>query len=118
MLPTSRRPTTPGEILREDFLVPSGLTQSELAKRLGMSLQRLNGILRGHRAVTAETALLLSREFKTSPQLWMNLQDSVDLWDAAKRMRMMGALRHYSSAARSTRARASTKRGTAPRSER
>ncbi|MBI5548619.1 MAG: HigA family addiction module antidote protein [Deltaproteobacteria bacterium] len=86
MLPTHRRPTTPGEILREEFLKPSRLTQQKLAERLGMSLQRLNGILQGRRAVTADTALLLAREFKTSPQLWMNLQTNVDLWDAQQRL--------------------------------
>jgi addiction module HigA family antidote len=87
MLPTHRRPTTPGEILREEFMKPLGLTQVTLAARLRMSLQRLNGILNGRRAVTAETALLLARHFKTSPQLWMNLQTNVDLWDAEQKLR-------------------------------
>jgi addiction module HigA family antidote len=85
MLPTHRRPTLPGEILREEFMQPLKLTQVALAARLGMSLQRLNGILNGRRAVTADTALLLAREFRTSAQLWMNLQTAVDLWDAEKR---------------------------------
>ena len=66
---------------------PLGLTQVALAARLRMSLQRLNGILNGRRAVTADTALLLAHEFKTSPQLWMNLQTNVDLWDAEQRAR-------------------------------
>jgi addiction module HigA family antidote len=87
MLPTHRRPTTPGEILREEFMRPLGLTQMALAARLRMSLQRLNGILNGRRAVTADTALLLAGEFKTSPQLWMNLQTNVDLWDAEQKVR-------------------------------
>jgi antitoxin HigA-1 len=86
MLPKNRRPTTPGEILREEFMKPLGLTQPQLAKQLGMSLQRLNGIINGRRMVTAETALLLAREFKTSPELWMNLQSNVSLWDAMQRM--------------------------------
>jgi len=100
MLPTHRRPTTPGEILREEFLKPLGYTQADFAKRLGISLQRLNGILRGHRAITAETALLLAKELKTSPQLWLNLQAAVDLWDAAQRLHMTGILRVRSQAAR------------------
>ena len=66
---------------------PLGLTQVALAARLRMSLQRLNGILNGRRAVTADTALLLAREFRTSPQLWMNLQSNVELWDAEQRLR-------------------------------
>ncbi len=87
MLPKNRRPTTPGEIIREEFMRPLGLTQPELAKRLDMSLQRLNGIINGRRTVTAETALLLAKEFKTSPELWMNLQSNVSLWDAKQRMK-------------------------------
>jgi len=77
---------------------PLELTQIELANRLGMSLQRLNGILRGRRAVTAETALLLSRELDTSPQLWLNLQNAIDLWDAAERLKMTSMLRRSSRA--------------------
>lgn len=87
MLPTHRRPTTPGEILREEFMAPMKLTQVTLAKRLKMSLQRLNAILNGRRAVTADTALLLAKEFRTTPQLWMNLQTAVDLWDAQERQK-------------------------------
>jgi addiction module HigA family antidote len=93
MLPTHRRPTSPGEILREEFMKPLGLTQVDLATRLGVSLQRLNGILRGRRAVTADTALLLARAFGTSPQLWMNLQTNVDLWDAQERLGHSGIRR-------------------------
>ena len=83
-----RRPTTPGEILREEFLVPLGLTQVELAARLRVPLQRVNTIIAGRRAVTAETALLLAREFKTTPEFWMNLQNAVDLWDARQKMKL------------------------------
>jgi addiction module HigA family antidote len=101
MLPTRRRPTTPGEILREEFMVPKKLTQVALAKRLKMSLQRLNAILNGRRAVTADTALVLAKEFRTTPQLWMNLQTAVDLWDAQERQK--GQRRFHAHAARSGR---------------
>lgn len=86
MLPTNRRPTPPGEILLEEFLAPAATTQIVFAKRLGISLQRLNGIINGKRAVTAETALLLSRELNTSAEFWLGLQMNVDLWDARERL--------------------------------
>ncbi len=101
MLPTRRRPTTPGEILREEFMRPKKLTQVALARRLKMSLQRLNAILNGRRSVTADTALLLAKEFRTTPQLWMNLQTAVDLWDA--QLRLKGQRRVHAHAARSAR---------------
>jgi addiction module HigA family antidote len=102
MLPTRRRPTTPGEILREEFMAPKELTQVALAKRLKISLQRLNAILNGRRAVTADTALLLAKELGTTPELWMNLQSAVDLWDAQQRQG--GQRRFRAQAARGARA--------------
>ncbi|HTP27884.1 MAG TPA: HigA family addiction module antitoxin [Anaeromyxobacteraceae bacterium] len=56
-----RRPTPPGEMLLEEFLKPAGITQVALAERMGVPIQRVNGIIAGRRAVTAETAILLSR---------------------------------------------------------
>jgi addiction module HigA family antidote len=87
MYELKRRPTTPGEILKEEFLVPRGMTQVELAARLAVPLQRINSIIAGRRAVTAETALLLARFFKTTPEFWMNLQTAVDLWEARQRLK-------------------------------
>lgn len=83
MLPKNRTPTSPGEILKEEFLKPMGLTQVELAKRMGVTIQRLNTVVTGKRAVTAETAILLARALGTSPNFWMNLQTNLDLWRAA-----------------------------------
>lgn len=82
MLPTNRTPTRPGEILDEEFLKPIGLTQVELAKRMGVPIQRVNTVVTGKRAITAETAILLSRVLGTSPHFWMNLQTNYDLWQA------------------------------------
>ena len=82
-----RRPTTPGEILREEFLGPMGITQAQLAGKMGVPLQRVNTIITGRRTITAETALLLARALKTSPEFWMNLQSAVDLWDARQRLK-------------------------------
>jgi addiction module HigA family antidote len=75
----------PGEMLREEFLKPMGVGQAEAAKRLGTSLNRLNEIVLGKRAITADTALRLGRWLKTSPQFWMRLQADWDLRRAIER---------------------------------
>lgn len=82
-----RRPTTPGEVLKEEFLIPLGMTQVELAAKIGVPLQRVNTIIAGRRAVTAETAILLANVFKTSPEFWMNQQTAVDLWEARQKLK-------------------------------
>ena len=79
MQPSRRIPTHPGEILREEFLVPLGLTQVGLAEHLRIPLQRVNELVRGKRGVTPETAWLLSQAFGTTPEFWLNLQASYDL---------------------------------------
>lgn len=73
----------PGEILREEFMKPMGLTSYRLAKELRLSIPRVNEIVREKRSVTADTALRLARYFGTSPQVWMNLQTEYDLRHAA-----------------------------------
>ena len=78
-------PIAPGEILLEEYLKPLGLGQVEAARRLGISLNRLNEIVLGKRAVTADTALRLGRLLKTSAQLWMRLQADWDLHQAVHR---------------------------------
>ena len=75
----------PGEILLEEYLKPLGLGQREAAKRLGISLNRLNEIVLGKRGITADTVLRLARLLKTSPQLWMRLQADWDLHEAMQR---------------------------------
>ena len=76
---------SPGEMLLEEFLKPSGLGQVEAARRLGISLNRLNEIVLGKRSITADTALRLARLFKMSPQFWMRLQADWDLREAFER---------------------------------
>lgn len=73
---------SPGEMLREEFLRPLSLSQAEAAKKLGISLNRLNEIVLGKRGITADTALRLGRLFKMSPQFWMRLQADWDLQQA------------------------------------
>lgn len=72
-------PTHAGETLLEDFLKPLGLTPSRLAIELMVPVTRVNDIVRGRRAVTADTALRLARYFGTTPQFWMNLQANYEL---------------------------------------
>ncbi|MBA3483711.1 MAG: HigA family addiction module antidote protein [Pirellulales bacterium] len=79
-----RRPTHPGEMLREDFLPDYELTVSRLAEALGVSRQSVNELLRGRRAVSPEMSLRLARLFGNSPEFWLNAQRAVDLWDAAQ----------------------------------
>jgi len=76
---------SPGEMLLEEFLKPSRLGQVEAARRLGISLNRLNEIVLGKRGITADTALRLARLFKMSPQFWMRLQADWDLHQAIER---------------------------------
>jgi antitoxin HigA-1 len=77
----------PGEMLQEEYLKPLGVGQVEVARELGVSLNRLNEIILGKRGITADTALRLARFLKTSPQLWMRLQADWDLHQALQRKR-------------------------------
>lgn len=79
-----RKPTHPGEMLREDFLPDYGLTTSSLAKAIGVSRQSINELLRERRRVSPEMALRLARLFGNSPEFWLNAQRAVDLWVAAQ----------------------------------
>jgi len=85
MLPKHRTPTHPGEILLEEFLKPLGMTQVAFARHIGVSVQRVNELIRGKRGVTPETAWLLAQALGTTPQFWVNLQANYDL--AASRPR-------------------------------
>jgi addiction module HigA family antidote len=82
--PLKRRPTHPGEMLREDFLPDYRLSVAGLAAALGVSRQSVNELLRGRRALSPEMALRLSRLFGNSAEFWLNAQRAVDLWDAAQ----------------------------------
>ena len=79
MLPENRIPTHPGEILLEEFLVPMNVSQVSFATHIGVSIQRVNEIVRGKRGVTPETAWLFAEALGTSPEFWLNLQTNYDL---------------------------------------
>lgn len=76
-----RRPTHPGEILREDVLPEIEITQGEFARLLGVSRRTINEILQEKRPVTVDMAHRLARALGTSPDVWLGLQQDVDLWD-------------------------------------
>ncbi len=84
MIPRNRIPTHPGTVLKEEFLKPMGMSQVELARRIGVPVQRMNTLINGKRYMTAETAIVLARVLKTSTELWMNLQVARDLYIASK----------------------------------
>jgi len=79
MIPTNRQPTTPGEILSQEFLLPLGITQTAIAKHLNVPIRRINEIVRGRRAVSPETAQLLAAALNTTPEFWLNAQTAHDL---------------------------------------
>ena len=84
--PTRRKPATPGEILREEFLIPLGMTQKHLADHLGHDVKAINRIINGRSSVTAEMALKLAAAFRTTPEFWLNAQKAVDLHRAVGRL--------------------------------
>lgn len=84
MLPRYRPPTHPGGILKRDYLEPLSLTVSETATALGVSRKTLSKIINERGPVTTDMALRFSKAFRTSPELWLNLQRNFDLWHALR----------------------------------
>jgi addiction module HigA family antidote len=76
---SERRPTAPGDILRQEFLAAHNIKQHDLADAMGVSRFRINEVINGKRAITAETALLLAAALDTTPEFWLNLQRAIDL---------------------------------------
>ena len=94
-----REPTHPGEILKEEFLDPMGLTQSRLARDLKTSFRAVNELVNQKRGITTEMALKLARYFGTSPELWLNLQNQYDLYKVRqKTMDTLKSIHPYSAA--------------------
>jgi addiction module HigA family antidote len=86
-----RRPTHPGEALREDIMPGAGINQAQLAKALGVSRLTISEIVLEKRAVTPDIAIRLAKYFGTTPDLWLGLQRDVDLWDAMQANRKVYA---------------------------
>ena len=89
MLMTKRKPASVGEVLLEEFMVPMGLTQSALAKAMGVPRKHVNELCNERRALTAPTALILARVFGNSPEFWLNTQRRGDLWEAMHSLRQL-----------------------------
>ena len=83
-VPTHREPTHPGEMLLEEFLIPMGISQRELANAIHVPYQRVNEITRRRRGITPGTALRLAKFFDMTPAFWMNLQQRWDLYHAQR----------------------------------
>ncbi len=77
-----RRPTHPGNIIKEDYLLPLSITIKDMADTLGVSRKTLSKIINEKGAITPDMALRLSRAFDTTPEFWLNLQKNYDLWQA------------------------------------
>lgn len=77
-----RKPTHPGNILKEDYLIPLEISVTEMAVKLGVSRKTLSKILNEKGAIKPDMALRLARAFDTTPELWLNLQQNIDLWNA------------------------------------
>jgi addiction module HigA family antidote len=90
------RPIHPGEVLREEFLVPFGLSAHALALELQVPAPRINDIVRERRAITADTALRLAKFFGVSAEFWMGLQSDYEMALARDSMReVLGRIRHF-----------------------
>jgi addiction module HigA family antidote len=79
-----RKPTSPGEILQEEFMLPLGLTQKQLADHIGCDIKVINRIINGRSSITASLALKLAATLNTTPEFWLNAQKAVDLYSASK----------------------------------
>lgn len=91
-VPKGRAPTSPGQMLLEEFLKPLGMTQAELAERIRVPYVRVNEIVNGKRRITPSTALRLSKAFGTSPEFWLNGQLALDLYRTINDEKEIGEL--------------------------
>ena len=87
----TRKPTSPGEILSEEFLIPMGLTQKELADHIRCDIKVINRIINERTSVTAEMALKLASTFRTTPDFWLNAQKAMDIYSASQRVTKLPA---------------------------
>ena len=93
MLPKNRPPTHPGEMLLKEFLIPGGITQTELARHLQWPFARLNEIIKGRRGVSPDSAISLGEALGTGPEFWLNLQRDWDLWHGLRGRKKVSKLK-------------------------
>ena len=84
-----KNPVSPGEMLDEEFLKPLSLTQKAFASHIGVDTKTVNRVIKGHTAVTPELAVKFAAAFSMSPEFWLNLQHSVDIWKVHKRAKQL-----------------------------
>ena len=84
---SKRKPTTPGEILREEFLLPLDMTQKQLSDHIEVDIKVINRIVNGRSTVTPMVALKLAHAFNTTPSFWLNAQNAVDLFAAEEMLK-------------------------------
>ena len=89
MVPMKRKPTAPGEILREEFLIPLKLTQKQLADHIGCDFKVINRIVNQKAQVTPKLAIKLAATFNTTPDFWLNAQKMVDIYNAARQIKRL-----------------------------
>lgn len=89
MLRTQKAPKSSGEILREEYLVPLGLTQKQLADHIGCDVKVINRIVNARSGVTAPIALKLAATFNTTPEFWLNAQEAVNIWRATRQVKKL-----------------------------
>jgi antitoxin HigA-1 len=89
MIQMRRKPTSPGEILREEFLNPLGMTQKQLADHIHCNVKVINRVINGRSALTATLALKLAAAFKTSPDFWLNAQKAMDIFKASRSLKKL-----------------------------
>jgi len=87
---SSRKPEHPGIFLERCYLKPLNISQSELARLLGISRRRVHEIIKGQRAISADTAIRLARHFQTTPMFWLEKQQLWELYDASRRFAKEG----------------------------
>lgn len=93
-----RQPTGPGQILKEEFLDPLGISQTAFARHTGWTQPKVSDIVTGKLGISSETAMVLADAFGTTPQFWLNLQNEVDLWKAEqthKRIKPLVRIKRY-----------------------
>ena len=89
MIPIKRKPTTPGEILREEFLKPLHISQQFLASHIGCDIKVVNRIVNGKAQITPRVAIKLAAAFNTSADFWLNAQKAVDIYVASRGMKRL-----------------------------
>lgn len=90
MLKREMPPVHPGEILKEMYLEPLGVTVSQFGNNIGVARRTVSLIINGHSGISVEMALRLSKALNTSPELWLNMQRDYDLWNMKNKMELSG----------------------------